>query len=187
MSENNFSNVLAFEDRFSISEKRIESSFSYDKIHDLNNSAQEVLNAIITLEQLGHEQINPDLKNSNSAELHRLEQKIDFVTELLARVLLDQQNRPEIKSLKMSAQHLCWQPDISLNKEEFCIVSIYLSQKYPTALELPVVVTNSNLDSTLTPEIEAQILLTGDNVMDDLTRMIFLYHRKQIARNRTQS
>ncbi|MFK8069177.1 MAG: PilZ domain-containing protein [Gammaproteobacteria bacterium] len=186
MSENTFSKVLAFEDRFPVSEKRMEASFSQDKIHDLNSTAKEVLNAIITIEQLGYEQTNSD-SNSNASELFRLEQKVDFVTELLASLLLEKQKRPEIKSLKMSARHLCWQPDISLKKNEFCTVSIYLSQKYPAALELPVVIINSNLENSSDPETEAKILLTDENVMDDLTRMIFLYHRKQIARNRTQS
>lgn len=81
MTENNLSSVLAFEDRFPTTEQRLDIAFSEDQIHDLNQSAAEVLNAIITLEQMSYDHADPEAKGK-STELHRLEQKIDFVTEL---------------------------------------------------------------------------------------------------------
>lgn len=87
----------------------------------------------------------------------------------------------------MSAEHVLWQPEVSLNQGNFCVLSIYLSQKYPAALELPVEVISSNSEGDSTPTIEAKILFSNENVIDDLTRMVFLFHRRQIARNRTQS
>lgn len=184
MTDHNPPSVLTFEDRLPVGEKKLEKPFSENQITDLNHSAMDVLSAIISLEQMGFEHVESDVKGV-SAEIHRIEQKLDFITELLAKVIQAQQTTPQIKAIKMSADHVIWCSDIQFNPGDFCLLSIHLSQKYPTPLELPVRVIGNCSESTLEPMIEGQILLSDEGVIDDLTRMIFLFHRRQIARHRS--
>jgi len=184
MTDKNQPSVLAFEDRLPVGEKKLEKPFSENQINDLNHSAVDVLSAIISLEQMSFEHVEPDAKGV-SAEIHRIEQKLDFITELLAKVIQAQQTTPPIKSIKMSADHVVWCPDLQFNPDDYCLLSIHLSQKYPTPLELPVRVISYRSESTSESMMEGQILLSDESVIDDLTRMIFLFHRRQIARHRT--
>ena len=186
MTDINSPPVLAFEDRLPVSEKKFERPFSDDQIGDLNQSAADILSAIISLEQMSYEHTEPD-KKSISTDIQKLEQKVDFITELLVKVIQSQNTLPLKKDIKMSAEHVEWVPGVSLNLGDFCLLSIYLSPKYPTPLDLPVKILNSHSEDTNKATVEAQILLSDRTVVDDLTRMIFLYHRRQIARKRTQS
>ena len=186
MTDKKIPSVLAFEDRFPLTEKKLESSFSENQIADLSHSAVDCLKAIISLEQMSNEIPDPDAKGT-TAELHRIEQKIDFVTELLAYVIQAQQNIPEKQTIKMSSESIFWSSELSLSPGDNCLLSIYLSQKYPHPFELPVVIKDSSSDKVSEQQTEAKILLTDEDVIDDLTRLVFLFHRRQIARNRSQS
>jgi len=186
MSDTNSPPTLIFVDRFPVEEKRFELMFSNDQISDLNQTAADVLCSIISLEQMSYENVEPETKGISS-DIHRLEQKVDFVTELLVKVIQSQQKRPPKKIIKMSAENIIFSPELSLNSGDYCVLSIYLSQKYPAPLKLPVKILKSHSGGQAVGMIEARILLSDENVIDDLTRMIFLFHRKQIARNKAQS
>lgn len=183
MSDNNQATILAFEDRFPVNEESFALGFSAENISDLDQSAAEVLTAIIALEQMSYEHVDNDNKGLSS-EIHRLEQKLDFITELLAKVLQSQQQKLEKNSIKMSAENIFWQSNLSLKEGDFCLLSIYLSQKYPSPLQLPVKVISLAGSESETKYLCGQVLLTDEIVIDDLTRLVFLYHRRQIARNR---
>jgi len=178
--------VLAFEDRFPVSEKKFEFPFSDDQISDLNQSAADILSAIISLEQMSYEHAESD-KKSVSTDIQKLEQKIDFITELLVKVIQSQNILPLKKDIKMSAKHVEWVSELSLRKGDYCLLSIFLSPKYPTPLDIPVKILSSHSKDSNDAMIEAQVLLSDETVIDDLTRMVFLYHRREIARKRTQS
>lgn len=186
MIDTNPPSVLAFEGRFPVSETKSETPFSDDQIHDLNQSAADVLSALISLDQMSYEPVDPD-KKSTSSEVRKLEQKVDFITELLVKVIQSQQSLPFKKVIKMSAERVVWSPEVSLSPGDFCLLSIHLSPKYPTPLELPVEVINTHPQDSIDMMIEAKTLLTDEKVIDDLTRLVFLYHRRQIALKRTQS
>lgn len=186
MTDKKTPSFLTLEDRFPYCEKRLEEAFTENKIRELSMSVAEGLKAIISLEQLSNDYLDPEAKGT-SAEIHRIEQKLDFVTELLARVLHAQQDIPETNAIKMSAEHISWYPQISLCPGDYCVLSIYLSQKYPLPIDLPVEVINSNAKELSVFQTEGRILLSDENIIEDLTRLIFLFHRRQIARNRSQS
>ncbi len=184
MSNSNQPTLLAFEERFSVTEQSYESGFSVENIIDFEQAAADVLTAIIALEQMSYEHVDPDSKGITS-DILRLEQKLDFITELLAKSLQSQQEKLEKNNIKMSAENVFWNSSISINKGGFCLLSIYLSDKYPTPLQLPVEVISSEVNKLGLTEHCGRILLSDEKVIDDLTRMVFLYHRRQIARNRT--
>ncbi len=186
MTDTNPPSVLTLEDRFPISEKKFETPFSGDQICDLNKSAADVLSAIISLEQMSYEHTEPD-KKGVSSDIQKLEQKVDFITELLVKVMQSQHALPFKKDIKMSAINVSWIPEVSLSIGDACLVSIHLSPKYPTPLDLPVEILSSNLNVSKDATIGAQILLSDETVIDELTRMVFLYHRRQIAHKRMQS
>ncbi|GEM_PF-3568244 len=184
MNDPDTSSLLTFQDRFPVREKKLDGPFSEERICDIAHSAAEVLNAIIALEQLSFEAADPEAKGT-SAELHRIEQKLDFVTELLARVLQHQQVIPESGTIRMSAERVWWQPKESVQTTDHCLVEIYLSQKYPLPLELPVEVLNIHSERQGEAIAEGRILFTDENLTDDLMRLVFLFHRREIARNRS--
>lgn len=182
MNYNNDTPMLAFKDRFPVETKKSAAHFSANEIMDLSHSCSEVLHAIITLEQLATEKSDPSANNI-SPELSRIEQKLDFLTELLTKVLLEQKGFPEAHDIEMSPEWVIWQSGIALGTGDHCLLYIYLSHKYPMPLTLPVEVTERRSNS----QFEARILLTSAPVIEDLTRLVFLFHRRQIARNRSRT
>lgn len=182
MNSNKQPPMLAFKDRFPVETIRSAEHFSVNEILELGQSCREVLHAIITLEQLAAEKTDPGTNNI-PPELNRIEQKLDFLTELLSKVILEQKGFPAIYDVEMSPERVVWQSGITLETGDHCLLKIYLSHKYPMPLTLPVEVTGPRSDN----QFEGRILLSPEPVIEDLTRLIFIFHRRQIARNRSRT
>lgn len=181
MTENEAPHILTFEDRFSVVEKTLTSGFSTDEICDLNQACHDVLNAVILLEQMAIEQA-ACIPKQHPSDLAKLEQKVDFLTELMANVLLSQMDLPMKQDIQMSREHIVWQSASALENGQYCLLSLYLTRKYPLPLQLPIIVTDRQQEN----RYKGQILLSDEQVTDDLTRLVFLFHRRQIAREKSK-
>lgn len=170
---------LAITDHYPLKVERVTDGFSDRQIYDLTLSAKDVLNAVITLEQMAGEKPDSNAK-SDAPELYRLEQKLDFVTELLTKVIQAQAGVPVKSAISLSASQLEWTTDTQYSEGELCTVSIHLSARYPLPLTVPLRLKLSQNQGCCMGEI----LLNDPEFFDDLTRLIFLIHRRQIARNR---
>lgn len=175
----NQTSPLSITEAFPLNEEKHPAALSPEQIHLLTENAREVLSAVITLEQVAGEKSDIAIK-SDQPEIYRLEQKLDFITELLTKVIAAQNGAPAKSLVTLNALTVSWETSLTLSEGEDLTLSLSISPRYPLPMTLPVRVSTNEKG-----QITANILFDDDDAVDDLTRLVFLIHRRQIARKRT--
>ncbi len=139
----------------------------------------EALQTILLLEYGIVENAEHENRPTNP-ELQRLEKKIDLLVRLLSRLLMLQQTMPAPVEVILGSQTIAWPMTQVMVPGSFLRLSIHLSSLYPLPLRLDAVV----LDSVEREQglwLRAAYQGMSDNLRNELTRLIFLFHRRQIA------
>lgn len=142
-------------------------------------SNAETLRALLSLEHGSTEKTDDDPRLV--LELQRLESKIDLLLGLVAQSLLKDQPLPLPVKTRLTSQDIEWEEREALVVGENILLSIVLNPRYPCAVSLPGSVTEV---STLPDRCraKAEFLALPKVVQDSLERLVFLHHRKQVAR-----
>lgn len=142
---------------------------------EVNRSAASLLALMVGLDEPA-----PPLDESPElvAHLHRLDQKLDLLTELVGQWLHRELALPPAQPLRLSARGVIWRPD-SAPAAGPAWIRLYLRAGLPRALELPAVLRPLDDGSVL-----AQFEGLDPAITDGLERYIFRCHRRAVAQAR---
>lgn len=145
-----------------------------------SEAARDVLRMLLTL-ALGPGEAVDDgsatVAGERSGELLRLERKLDLALELLGRLLARAEELPPVHEVRLTADALLWQSAEILTSGPVSI-ELHLDPRYPLPLRL-----------CGHAQVEGEWIRVGfgnvDPALHDaLERLIFLYHRRRLGRER---
>lgn len=141
--------------------------------------AEETLRGILSLDSAAPESADDEI---DSAEIQRLEWKLNLVLDLVAHLIRLQSPMPPARRVCISAQALQWTTDEAPPPGEG-LVEIHLSPRYPRGLMLPAAVT----EVTGSPgelRVTAHWVGLSQAMFESLEKLIFRQHRRGVALRR---
>jgi hypothetical protein len=140
-----------------------------------------LLQAREALDQLGPVE-KPDENAPNSADLVRLELKVNLLLDLVGQILATNRPRPPAVPVRFNAQGVVWKSSGPLPEAgSHGIVDIYLHNCLAEPLRLPGRVSNATPDG----HVKVRFTPVGETVSDLLEKLCFRRHRRQIAGSRS--
>lgn len=143
-------------------------------------AAREVLRALLVLALGPGEPVDDGAgpaPGERGGELTRLERKLDLALDLLGRLLARSLDLPAMHAVRLSPQSLIWQSD-EIPAAGPVAVELYLDARYPLPLCL------SGNAHGAAGEIRVDFGAADPPLRDALERLIFLYHRRRLGRER---
>jgi hypothetical protein len=135
----------------------------------------EVLHALLALDEgsrLGEEGGEP-----LAQEMLRLERKLDFVLDLLARALGEGLEVPAPVDLRLSERGLQWVAEPTIEPGTWLELELHLSDRYPIPLRLCARVVTASAEGCA-----ATFTGVSEGGRDILAKLIFRAHRRGISR-----
>jgi hypothetical protein len=116
-------------------------------------------------------------KSLHSADMLRLEAKLNLVLDLLGQVLAAQTPRPAPVPIRFNALGATWMSQKPPRPGELGLLEIYLRDSLPQPLVLLANVTSVSTDG----QVKATFAPPGEVTADLLEKLAFRRHRRQIA------
>jgi Atypical PilZ domain, cyclic di-GMP receptor len=140
-----------------------------------------VLQACDALEEHGQLEKSDD-ESPHSADLMRLDFKLNLLLDLAGQLLAASQPRVRPVHIRFNAMGATWQSDETLAPGSHGILEITLRDLVVQPLNLPAeVVTGAPLGET-----RVRFLWLGETVADHIEKLVFRRHRRKIAGSRQQ-
>ena len=143
---------------------------------------EKVLRAITLFEE--HDETQSD--DSERAEFHRLEGKVDIILELLTALLRDKWEVSKARNARFNTRGLCWDTSQAVDAGGLLDVNCYLLAHWPLPLKLSVRIVESvplGEQFRVCGRIEG---LSGV-CRDWFSKLVFRRHRRTIAKRRKLS
>jgi hypothetical protein len=143
-----------------------------------------VLQACDALEEHGQlDKKKADDDSPHSADLMRLDFKLNVLLDLVGQLLAQTQPRPQSTQIRFNAMGATWKTGENLRPGEHGVLEITLRDVIVQPLHLP---------AELVPGADAgfaraRFLALGETVADHIEKLVFRRHRRKIAGTRQQS
>ncbi len=118
----------------------------------------------------------------NSADLQRIEYKLNLTLDLVSQLFAQQFSLPEPAELRLSSERIAWQGEVVKPEYSLVSISLYLSDRYPKPIQLFGHMVEATEESAF--QNHAILLPTKFSVQDKLDRFIFRQHRRCIAHSK---
>ena len=143
-----------------------------------------VLQACDALEEHGQlDKKKADDDSPHSADLMRLDFKLNVLLDLVGQLLAQSQPRPTPTQIRFNAMGAIWKTGENLSTGSHGILEITLRDVIVQPLHLPAeIVTGADAGFT-----RVRFLALGENVADHIEKLVFRRHRRKIAGARSQS
>lgn len=143
-----------------------------------------VLQACDALEEHGQlDKKKADDDSPHSADLMRLDFKLNVLLDLVGQLLAQTQPRPTPTQIRFNAMGASWKTGESLSTGSHGVLEITLRDVIVQPLMLPAeIVTGADAGFT-----RARFLALGETVADHIEKLVFRRHRRKIAGARQQS
>ncbi len=177
MSENSpLNGTLIYEAQLPVSwSRRQEGELLYQA-----DSNIELLRCINILGEQPHIRLDDEIEHDSG--LMRVEAKLDMVLDLLSMLLQKESNRPAASGIRLTAKGLEWVcSDVPPELDAAIWISLYLDPRLPLALQLASKVVSVERDGESRHIVLCQFVELDEGVQQLLEKMIFRYHRRQVA------
>ena len=145
-----------------------------------NETTLELLHALTA-----HPGSPPEEEVTESAELARLEHKLDLLLGMFSELLARTTDYPPARELRLSAHGMSWPLDDALQAGQFITGELFLDPACPRALKLPMQVLQLPEEGTGKITMGRFVGL-DEQVHDGLERAIFQFHRRLVAQARRE-
>lgn len=115
-----------------------------------------------------------------NTELLRIDTKLDVLLEAVSALLQQQQSLPRAIPVSLTPHKLHWQSAEQPPAEKPLIVHLYLSERYPAALQFIAQTHPSTVDG----QVEVEFIGLDEETVNALEKFIFRQHRRKIAKQR---
>src|SRR3954463_3481849 len=137
-----------------------------------------VLQACDALEEHGQlDKKKADDDSPHSADLMRLDFKLNVLLDLVGQLLAQTQPRPAPTQIRFNAMGAIWKSGESLSTGSHGVLEITVRDVIVQPLSLPAEIV-SGADAGFT---RVRFLAIGENVADHIEKLVFRRHRRQIA------
>jgi hypothetical protein len=145
-------------------------------LHERNLRVLQVCSAI---EEQGAIE-NPDEAGLQSADILRIEAKLNLLLDLMGQLLAAQNPRPPAVLLRFNALGARWRSAAPPQKGAQGLLEIWLRDSLPQPLTLVTHITTVAADGSIT----ASFAPPGDAIADLIEKLAFRRHRRQVAGSR---
>lgn len=172
---------LAYEDLLPVLWRPLNEPVSEMTSQSLAESNLRVLQACSALDEHGKTE-KPDDESPHSADIMRLDFKLNLLLDLVGQLLAASQPRARPVPIRFNAMGATWKPATPLTVGTYGILEITLKELIVQPLHLPAeIVAGAPRD-----EARARFLGLGETVADHIEKLVFRRHRRKIAGSRQQ-
>jgi hypothetical protein len=172
---------LAYEDLLPVLWRPLDEPVNEMTSQRLAESNLRVLQACSALEEHGKTE-KPDDESPHSADIMRLDFKLNLLLDLVGQLLAASQPRARPAPIRFNAMGATWKPAEPLAAGAHGILEITLKELIVQPLQLPAeIVAGAPRD-----EVRARFLGLGETVADHIEKLVFRRHRRKIAGSRQQ-
>lgn len=123
----------------------------------------------------------PDEDSPHSADLQRIEFKVNLLLDLVGQILAREQPRPELLPLRFNARGAMWQAhEATPAVGSHGVLEIYLRESLLQPLRIPGTVASIEAARRVKVDFDA----VGEPVADCIEKLAFRRHRRQVAKGR---
>jgi hypothetical protein len=168
---------LAFQDVLPVQWRALANPPDRDMAASFAERNHRVLLAWDALDQLGPAE-KPDENAPHTADLMRLELKLNLLLDLVGQILIANRPRPTAVPVRFNALGAVWRSTASLPEAGAQgVMELYLHDCLAEPLRLPGRVTNVTPDG----HIKVRFTPLGETISDLIEKLAFRRHRRQIA------
>jgi len=169
-------NELAYEDVLPVGWRALARPLDLAAVTALTERNVRTLQVYATIEEQGPVEKAED-KSLHSADLLRLEVKMNLVLELMGKLLTAQEPRPPAAPLKFNALGAVWRSQAPLKQGEQGLLDIYLRECLAQPLTLIASVTQVSTDG----QVKVAFAPPGEATADLIEKLAFRRHRRHVA------
>ena len=172
---------LAYEDLLPVLWRPLNEPVSDMTAQRFAESNLRVLQACDALEEHGKTE-KPDDESPHSADIMRLDFKLNLLLDLVGQLLAASQPRARPLPIRFNAMGASWKPVEPLTLGAHGILEITLKELIVQPLHLPSEV----VAGAARGEARVRFLGLGETVADHMEKLVFRRHRRKIAGSRQQ-
>lgn len=169
-------NELAYEDVLPVGWRPLAKPLDLTAVAALTERNVRTLQVYATIEEQGPVEKAED-KSLHSADLLRLEVKMNLVLELMGKLLTAQEPRPPAAPLKFNALGAVWRSKAPPKQGEQGLLDIYLRECLAQPLTLIANVTQVSNDG----QVKVAFTPPGEATADLIEKLAFRRHRRHVA------
>jgi hypothetical protein len=169
-------NELAYEDVLPVGWRALARPLDLAAVTALTERNVRTLQVYATIEEQGPVEKAED-KSLHSADLLRLEVKMNLVLELMGKLLTAQEPRPPAAPLKFNALGAVWRSQAPPKQGEQGLLDIYLRECLAQPLTLIASVTQVSTDG----QVKVAFAPPGEATADLIEKLAFRRHRRHVA------
>jgi hypothetical protein len=169
-------NELAYQDVLPVGWRPLTASPDLPMVTRLSDGNIRLLQVCAAIEEQGAVE-KKDEKSPHSADLMRLEVKMNLLLDLMGQLLAASQSRPAAMAIRFNALGAAWKSAVPLRVGERGLLEIYLRDSLPQPLTLIATVTHLSPEG----EVRAAFAPPGEVAADLIEKLAFRRHRRQVA------
>lgn len=170
-------NELAYQDMLPVGWKPLAKAPDLATVTALADSNVRILQVCAAIEEQGAVEKKDD-KSPHSADIMRLEVKMNLLLDLMGQLLAAAQPRPAATVIRFNALGAVWQgvaPPPRVGEQG--LLEIYLRDSLPRPLTLVASITQASADG----RVRAAFSPPGEATSDLIEKLAFRRHRRQVA------
>ncbi|MEO6185142.1 MAG: PilZ domain-containing protein [Steroidobacteraceae bacterium] len=169
-------NELAYEDLLAVGWRPLSRALDLATVTSIADSNVRVLQVCAAIEEQGSVE-KKDEKSPHSADLMRLEVKMNLLLDLMGQLLAAAKPRPPATNIRFNALGAVWRSTVPARVGEQGLLDIYLRDSLPQPLTLIANVTHTSADG----QVKAAFSPPGEATADLIEKLAFRRHRRQVA------
>jgi hypothetical protein len=169
-------NELAYQDVLPVGWRELPKSLDLTAVTALMEGNVRVLQVCAAIEEQGAVE-KKDEKSPHSADLMRLEVKMNLLLDLMGQLLAAAQPRPATTVIRFNALGAVWKSTTPRRVGEQGLLDIHLRDSLPQPLTVVANVTHVAADG----QVKVTFSPLGEAVSDLIENLAFRRHRRQVA------
>lgn len=169
-------NELACQDFLPVAWRRLAAPLDLPAVTSLADRNVRILQACAAVEEQGAVE-KKDEKSPHSADIMRLEVKMNLLLDLMGQLLAATQPRPAATLIRFNALGAVWRSSAPPKPGELGLLDIYLRDSLPQPLTLPGTISQVTADG----QVKATFAPPGEATADLIEKLAFRRHRRQVA------
>jgi hypothetical protein len=169
-------NELAYQDLLPVAWRPLAKAPDLATVTSIADSNVRILQVCAAIEEQGAVE-KKDEKSPHSADIMRLEVKMNLLLDLMGQLIAASQPRPPAAVIRFNALGAVWQSRAPLLVGDQGMLEIYLRDSLPRPLSLIATITQMHPDG----QVRAAFAPPGEAASDLIEKLAFRRHRRQVA------
>lgn len=171
-------NELAYADVLPVAYQSLRQPLNAERRASIAQSNLRLLQAFSAMEESGSAADSSDDDPARISEIARVDQKVSLLLEMVGALVAASQRRPPAQAVRFNALAATWRiREPYPTRGTIGLLDIYLAEWLPRALQLSGRVAEHVGDGLIRLSLDP----LGDALSDQIEKMVFRRHRRQIA------